>query len=230
MQAAKPCELELVLAVDSSGSINRREYKLQMRGLADAFRSTDIIHLIASTSRRGDVFMTVMHWSGEPHQAQIVPWTRLHDEPSVLAFADAIDASPRQFLNYSTAIGNALEFSRGLFTIRPNTCRRRVIDVSGDGPNNEGQDVGPIRATLVSEGVTINGLVVIGDEENLDDYYRFEVIGGNGAFLMTANTFDDYPDAIRRKLLREIAPPITHVPQPALKHSAIFGNCQGTPC
>ena len=211
-QSGAACELELILAVDVSGSINRDEYALQMRGLADAFRASDIIHLIESTSRKGDVFMTVVQWSGQPHQAQIVPWTKLFDKKTVLEFAAAIDASPRAFLNYSTAIGDALAFSRAMFAIRPQKCRRRVIDVSGDGPSNEGSPVANIRATLIYEGVTINGLVVLGDEPSLGPYYRKEVIGGNGAFMITANTFEDYPDAIRRKLLREIAPPITSLP------------------
>lgn len=212
-QTTHACELELILAVDVSGSINRDEYRLQMRGLSDAFRSSDIIHLIASTSRKGGVYMTVVQWSGQPHQSQVVPWAKLDNEASVLKFADAIDASPRSFLNYSTAIGDALIFSRALLSIRPNRCRRRVIDVSGDGPNNEGSPVDNIRARLISEQVTINGLVVLGDEPTLGAYYRQNIVGGNGAFVITADTFKDYPDAIRRKLLREIAPPITFLPQ-----------------
>ena len=212
-QSSHACELELILAVDVSGSINRDEYSLQMRGLADAFRSSDIIHLITSTSNKGGVYMTVVQWSGQPHQFQIVPWSKLDDETSVLAFADAIAASRRSFLNYSTAIGDALAFSRALLSVRPNKCRRRVIDVSGDGPNNEGSPVNNVRAQLIYEQVTINGLVVLGDEPTLGKYYRQNVMGGDGAFVITANTFEDYPDAIRRKLLREIAPPITFMPQ-----------------
>ena len=216
-QTTHSCELELILAVDVSGSINRDEYRLQMQGLSDAFRSSDIIHLITSTSRKGGVYVTVVQWSGQPHQSQIVPWAKLDNEASVLKFADAIAASPRMFLNYSTAIGDALTFARAMFAIRPNKCRRRVIDVSGDGPNNEGSPVNNVRARLIYEQVTINGLVVLGDEPKLGDYYRQNIIGGNGAFVITANTFEDYPDAIRRKLLREIAPPITFVPQSATR-------------
>lgn len=226
-QNTQACELELILAVDVSGSINRDEYVLQMQGLADAFRSSDIIHLIASTSRKGGVYATVVHWSGQPHQAQIVPWSKLEDEATVLKFADAIDASPRSFLNYSTAIGDALTFARAMYSIRPKHCRRRVIDVSGDGPNNEGSPIDNIRAQLIYDQVTINGLVVLGDEPTLGTYYRQNVIGGNGAFLITADTFKDYPDAIRRKLLREIAPPITFVPQ---GKSKLVLNCRLSIC
>ena len=239
-QSAHACELELVLAVDVSGSIDSDEYAIQMRGLADAFRSLDIIHLIASASRKGDVYATVVQWSGRPHQAQVVPWSRLADEESILAFADAIAASPREFLNYSTAIGSALSFSRAMFAMRSAGCRRRVIDVSGDGPNNapgptkHGTSppgaVADIRAQLVRENVTINGLVVLGDHPTLGSYYRHNVIGGNGAFVITADTFKDYPDAIRRKLLREIAPPITFAPQGRPKVTLILPNCSTTEC
>lgn len=224
------CELELILAVDVSGSINRDEYRLQMRGLSDAFRSSDIIHLIASTSRKGGVYATVVQWSGQPHQTQIVPWAKLEDEATVLKFADAIDASPRTFLNYSTAIGDALAFSRAMFAIRPTKCRRRVIDVSGDGPNNEGSPVNNIRAQLIYEQVTINGLVVLGDEPDLGKYYRQNVAGGNGAFVITAQTFSDYPDAIRRKLLREIAPPITFIPKDNTRLTLSRQSCLSLQC
>ena len=229
-QTKHACELELILAVDVSGSINRDEYRLQMQGLSEAFRSSDIIHLISSTSRKGGVHMTVVQWSGQPHQSQIVPWSKLDDEASVLKFADAIAASPRSFLNYSTAIGDALAFSRALFAIRPNKCRRRVIDVSGDGPNNEGSPVNNIRAQLIYDQVTINGLVVLGDEPTLGTYYRQNIIGGNGAFVITANTFKDYPDAIRRKLLREIAPPITFRPQGKIKLTLVEPDCLPLKC
>ncbi|MGI9465103.1 MAG: DUF1194 domain-containing protein [Aestuariivirgaceae bacterium] len=229
-QSAQACELELILAVDVSGSINRDEYALQMQGLSDAFRSLDIIHLIQSTSRKGDVYATVVQWSGQPHQSQIVPWSKLDDEQSVLRFADAIKASPRVFLNYSTAIGDALRFSRAMFAIRPGKCRRRVIDVSGDGPNNEGSQIADIRAQLVYENVTINGLVVLGDEPSLGPYYRENVIGGSGSFMITANTFKDYPNAIRRKLLREIAPPITFLPPAARKAAHAMSICSTVKC
>ncbi len=229
-QSNTVCELELILAVDVSGSINRDEYALQMRGLSDAFRSSDIIHLIGSTSRKGDVYATVVQWSGQPHQSQIVPWSKLDDESSVLRFADAIEASPRVFLNYSTAIGDALRFSRAMFAIRPDSCRRRVIDVSGDGPNNEGSELADIRAKLIYENVTINGLVVLGDEPSLGPYYRQNVVGGSGAFMITANTFEDYPDAIRRKLLREIAPPITLAPQGYRRVTQALPHCSAAIC
>ncbi len=222
---ARACELDLVLAVDVSGSVNVDEYKLQMKGLADAFRSTDIIHLIGQTARRGAVNVTVVQWSGAPHQAQIVGWTALTDEASVLAFADRITAAKRAFVNYSTAIGEMLAYTAGLIAARPAHCRRRVIDISGDGPNNEGGEIAPPRRQLLGENVTINALAIVGEEEGLAGYFRDRVIGGNGAFLVTAENFRDFPDAIRRKLLREIAPPITYVPHES-RRQATLTSCR----
>jgi Ca-activated chloride channel family protein len=224
MRPAAACELELILAVDVSGSVNAKEYRLQSRGLADAFRSEDIIHLIHQTSRRGAVYVTLLQWSGSPHQKQMSGWQHLHDKASVLAFAERIETSPREFINYSTAIGEMMAFAGGLFDQRPGRCRRRVVDVSGDGPKNEGREVAPARERLLQSDVTINGLAIIGEEEELAGYYRSEVIGGNGAFMMTAETFNDFPDAIRRKLLREIAPPITEL-APSARRQANLEPC-----
>ena len=218
--ATERCELALVLAVDVSGSVNVDEYVVQMKGLANAFRSSDIVHLIGQTNRRGSVHMTVVQWSGEPHQAQIVGWRQLNSEASVLAFADEISAAQRAYINFSTAIAEALAFSNDLFDAERRTCRRRVVDVSGDGPNNEGRDIFPVHSELMRAGVTINGLAILGEEPGLGAYYRDNVIGGNGAFVMSAETFDDFPDAIRRKLLREIAPPITFLPDDGKRYSS----------
>lgn len=219
MRAAQSCELELVLAVDVSGSVNVSEYDLQSRGLADAFRSSDIVHLIRQTARRGAVFITMVQWSGTPHQAQIIEWRQLHDEASIAKLAEDIDNAKRAFINYSTAIGEMMTFTGAVFGQRAERCRRRVVDVSGDGPKNEGGDVGPARARLLAADVTINGLAIIGEEDGLADYYRDRVIGGNGAFMITARTFADFPDAIRRKLLREIAPSITQRPRRSRQHA-----------
>jgi Ca-activated chloride channel family protein len=218
--ATERCELALVLAVDVSGSVNVDEYAIQMKGLADAFRSSDIVHLIGQTNRRGSVHVTVVQWSGEPHQAQIVGWRQLAGETSVLAFANEISAAGRAYINFSTAIAEALAFSYELFDGELRLCRRRVIDVSGDGPNNEGRDIFPIHSALMRAEVTINGLAIQGEEPGLGDYYRDNVIGGNGAFVLTAETFEDFPDAIRRKLLREIAPPITFLPSGGKRYSS----------
>ncbi|MEM7429066.1 MAG: DUF1194 domain-containing protein [Pseudomonadota bacterium] len=205
--AASNCKLALVLALDVSGSVDAREYSLQSSGLAQAFRDQAIADAILFPGNRG-IAVTVIQWSGEPHQHQSIPWTFLGDEEAILAFADQIDRTKRRFRPYSTAIGNALTFSSLMFQANPFDCDRNVIDVSGDGPNNEGEEVEPSRDRVVQSGITVNGLAILGPREFLTDYYRNKVIGGNGAFVITANTFQDYPEAIRKKLLREIQPPL----------------------
>lgn len=199
------CALALILAVDVSGSIDPDEYDLQMSGLADAFRSEDIVHAI-EMSGSGGLYVTVLHWSGNGQQFQIVPWTRLTSRASVLAFATEIDRRPRAYHHYATAIGEALGFANSLFLQVPALCRRRVIDVSGDGRSNEGWSPNLIRDAVVSGGVTINGLAILANDPELKSYYKQKIIGGNGAFVMSADRFEDYPNAIRRKLLREILP------------------------
>ena len=205
--AAPHCKLALVLALDVSGSVDQNEYRLQTRGLAQALRSEEIIAAIRFPGNRA-IAATVMQWSGDPHQLQVIPWALLSDDGAINAFADKIDNVQRAFKPYSTAIGNALTFSAALFQNNPFACDRQVIDVSGDGPNNEGEDVKPARNRVVSTGITVNGLAILGPREFLATYYRESVVGGNGAFVISANTFDDYPEAIRKKLLREIQPPI----------------------
>ena len=205
---SRNCTLALVLAIDVSGSVDRNEYRLQMDGLADAFRTRDIAAAINANGTTG-IYVTVVQWSGAGRHRQIVPWRWLTDFNSIQIFADEVSARERAFRIYSTGIGEALAFSRSLFTGEPGGCQRRVVDVSGDGPSNEGRDPAVARAAMVAEGITINGLAILDSEPDLKGYYEANVIGGAASFVMTANDFNDYPDAIRRKLIREILPPIT---------------------
>lgn len=214
--ATPHCKLALVLALDVSGSVDQKEYRLQTQGLAQAFRSEEIIAAIRFPGNKA-IAVTVLQWSGDPHQLQVIPWTLLSDDAAIASFANQIDNVERAFKPYSTAIGNALTFSAGLFQSNPYTCDRQVIDVSGDGPNNEGEDVEPARNRVVSTGITVNGLAILGPREFLASYYRESVVGGNGAFVISANTFKDYPEAIRKKLLREIQPPIVLLEEPGGK-------------
>ncbi|MEL7542248.1 MAG: DUF1194 domain-containing protein [Pseudomonadota bacterium] len=202
------CSLALVLAVDVSGSVDSEEYALQMGGLADAFRTQDIIAAIDTGGASG-IYVTVAQWSGAGRHEQIVPWRWLNDRSSVAAFANEIDNQPRAFRIYSTGIGEALAFAWSLFAGEPNGCARRVVDVSGDGPSNEGREPGLVRSLMVAEGITINGLAILESEPGLRTYYRGNVAGGAGSFVVPADSFEDYPRAIKRKLLREILPAIT---------------------
>ncbi|MEO0618230.1 MAG: DUF1194 domain-containing protein [Pseudomonadota bacterium] len=202
------CTLALVLAVDVSGSVDSEEYALQMGGLADAFRTEDIIAAIDTGGASG-IYVTVAQWSGAGRHEQIIPWRWLNDRSSVAAFANEIDIQQRAFRIYSTGIGEALAFAWSLFAGEPNGCARRVVDVSGDGPSNEGREPGLVRSLMVAEGITINGLAILESEPGLRTYYRGNVAGGAGSFVVPADTFEDYPRAIKRKLLREILPAIT---------------------
>ncbi len=203
----RECTLALVLAVDVSGSVDEHEYHLQMQGLADAFRSEDIIDAV-NADGKGGIMATVIQWSGDTRQRQIVPWAWLTDRASLDRFAEAILASTRAYRIYSTGIGEALAFSGTTFLQVTRDCRRKVVDVSGDGPSNEGRAPANIRNALVARGVVVNGLAILESEPTLADYYRAHVIGGAASFVMSANRFEDYPEAIRRKLLREILPPV----------------------
>ena len=205
--ATSECKLALVLAIDVSGSVNWEEYRLQMRGLSAALRAPDIAHAIRFPGNKG-IMATVVQWSGEPHQRSIVSWSYLSTQQSIADFAAEVDAAERAYVNFSTAIGNALTFSAGQFGQLPRKCTRRVIDVSGDGRSNEGVEVTEVRNAVVASGITINGLAIKGADEGLPAYYRQSVVGGPNAFVLTADSFRDYPETIRRKLLREIAPPL----------------------
>jgi len=201
---AAECGLELVLAMDVSRSVIEAEFELQMGGLALAFRDPEIAEAI--TWMPGGVMATVTQWSGPEAQSQPVPWTYLTDRPSVAAFAAAIERQDRAFFASYTAVGDALFHADGLSASNPRRCARRVIDISGDGVSNRGRPALPIAEALAASGVTVNGLVIMGAWPDPVEYYLGNVVRGEGAFLETTENFADYADAIRRKLLRELAP------------------------
>ena len=208
---ARPCDLALVLAIDVSGSVDAGEYNLQVEGLASALRSPEVAEALSIVGETA-VVVTVMHWSGNNQQAQIVPWTRLTGRASVLRLANEIVRFPRQFDKFSTAIGEALKYAKSRFLDLPSTCRRHVIDVTGDGRSNEGWSPHLIRDQLVAQGITVNALAILASDPKLLQYFQKHVIGGAGSFAMSADRFEDYPEAIKRKLVREILPPIVQRP------------------
>lgn len=203
---AAACALELILAVDVSGSIDSREFALQSNGLADAFESPSLASAIGELP--GGMLVIVTHWSGSTRQRAMTGWHRLTDVPSIRAFAAEARAASRAWRNFSTGIGEALAHAGAVSRTAPETCKRRVIDVSGDGISNEGRAPGPIAAALAREGFTINGLVIRGADPDPVAHYRSEVVAGPGAFVEIAASFEDYPHAILRKLLREIDQPL----------------------
>lgn len=204
-QTLIPVDLELVLAVDTSGSVDTREYELQVEGLIRAFQDQAVISAIIGTVPSGGVAVTVVHWSSVNEQAQIVPWTRLTDEASALAFSAMIAAARGRIFGDSTGIGGVLRFGERLIRRNRFEGRRKSIDVSGDGANNSGIPPGLVRDMVTEEGITVNGLTILTDEPFLHHYFVKNVIGGAGAFVMTVNNYSDIIIGTRNKLLREIS-------------------------
>lgn len=200
--AAAECRLALVLALDISSSVNEREYAIQIGGLARAFRTPEVIEAILSPEGTG-IAVAAYEWSGQYQQDMIVGWTMLDSEAAALDFADRLDAHRRSYAEFPTAVGKGLQFGAALFASAP-PCARRTIDVSGDGANNDGVGPGYFRDKGVFEGITINGLAILGAEPDPGEYYRRHVIQGPGAFVAIARDFEDYPDVIIGKLLKEI--------------------------
>ena len=197
------CGLALVLSADVSSSIDAGEYYLQMKGLARAFRSQRLRDALLGLSSE-PVIATVVQWSGYDHQTQDVPWTRLDSEAAISRFATATANIPRGARNQPTALAKGLEFSAKLLHDMP--CRRRVIDLSGDGITNWGVEPSYFAERGVFDGITINGLVIKGATPDPEEYFRESVAYGPGAFVIVADDYEAYPEAILEKLLREIVP------------------------
>lgn len=192
------CDLALALAVDVSGSVDPYEYRLQMQGLADALRDGAVSEALV----RAEAAVTLIQWTGTSRQEVTLPWRRVRDFDDLEALAAAIETAPRRWRNFSTAIGQALGFTLSQFEGAPK-CRRKVIDVSGDGPSNEGPEPRSVHTALRQAGIVVNGLAIEGSTEDLTGYFFENLIVGEGAFVVTANSFEEYPARIRRKLIRE---------------------------
>ncbi len=193
------CDLALALAVDVSGSVDHEEYRLQMDGLALALRDG----VIAEALVRGRAQVMLVQWSGASRQQVAIPWTTLDSFDAVEQFADLVATSPRIWRNYSTAIGDAMAFVLPAFE-QVRQCSRLLIDVSGDGPSNEGQPPRDTHQSLLRAGITVNAIAIEASEPDLTAYFFENVIVGEGAFVITASSFREYPDRIRKKLLREV--------------------------
>ncbi len=197
-------DLELVLAVDTSSSVSEQEFALQILGLAQAFQHADVIAAIEDSAPNG-IAVTLIQWSGAGWQEQTVPFSLVHDAATSYLLAGRIAASQRAIVGGPTALGAAIEFAAKALRQNDFAGTRQVIDVSGDGVNNHGVSPVVARARATARGVTINGLAILNEEPTLDRYYAAQVIGGTGAFMITANNYDDYRRAIRIKLIREIS-------------------------
>lgn len=200
--AGTPVDLELVLAIDTSGSVDPWEFKLQLQGVAAAFRDPEVQAAIEGATPNG-LAAALVQWSGPGEQIMAVDWTKIVDARSAAGFAARIETAGRQFMG-RTGLADALQFGIEAFATSPFDGHRQVIDLSGDGEPNDGRAPGAVRDAAVAAGITVNGLAVMTDVPGLDRYFRQHVVGGPGAFLMTAADYQDFVVAIRRKLLREI--------------------------
>ncbi len=201
---AEQVDLQLVLAVDASGSVSQRRFDLQRDGYATAFRNIQVLRAILSGVNQS-IAVTMFQWTGPGMHRPVVPWMIIKDEVTAGAVADAIAASQRQLYGGGTSISGAIDFSMGLFPLSPHEGLRRVIDISGDGSNNNGRSLIAARDDAIKAGVTINGLPILSVEPGLDTYFERFVIGGEGAFVIPARNYEQFADAIVKKLIAEIA-------------------------
>ena len=198
-QPVQACDLALVLAVDVSGSVDGNEFDIQMKGLAEAMRDGAISE--ALVVRRAAV--QVIQWTGSGRHRVSVPWTRIETFEDTDWLADEIENDQRIWRNFSTALGEAVRFAHRSFEDVPD-CLRKVIDVSGDGRSNEGIKPPELHAALKADGIIVNGLAIEAYDKGLTAYFQEQLIVGPGSFAMRAADFTEYPDRIKRKLLREI--------------------------
>jgi Protein of unknown function (DUF1194) len=203
-RAAEQIDLQLVLAVDASGSVDTHRFELQKRGYAAAFRNPRVLAAIRSGISQA-IAVTMHQWTGPRLQVHVVPWMVVKDEVSAEALAAAIDGTPRQLFGGGTSISGAIDFSRLILIQSPFTATRRTIDVSGDGANNIGRPARIARDEAVRDGITINGLPILSVEPDLDAYYFENVVGGPGAVMVPADSYESFAEAILKKLIIEIA-------------------------
>lgn len=210
--AAEEVDLQLVLAVDVSGSIDEIEARVQRDGYIAAFRDPRVVDAI-ERGFLGRIAVAYYEWAGFGHTRIIADWSLIRDRASAEAFADRLARNPPQTAR-RTAIAHAIEFAVPYFAQNGFTSHRKVVDVSGDGPNNWGGPVTAARDAAVAAGITVNGLPIMNGRPSrygrppmpdLDLYYRDCVIGGFGAFIEVADDFDDFARAVLRKLILEIA-------------------------
>nr|WP_319547361.1 DUF1194 domain-containing protein [Ruegeria conchae] len=193
------CDLALALAVDVSGSVDSEEYRIQMDGLAAGLRDP----IVSEALVRGQARLMLVQWTGSSRQRITIPWTRIDSFATLDDFAEQVAADPRVWRNFSTAIGEALEMTVTSFD-EVRDCKRHLIDLSGDGISNEGIEPSTIHAKLRESGITVNAIAIEESEPDLTAYFFENVIVGEGAFVVSAAGFADYPERIRKKLLREV--------------------------
>jgi len=212
---AEPVDIQLALIADVSRSVDNEEFRLQREGFATALTDPRVLSAIQSGAI-GAIGVTFIEWSGDDEQKVVVDWTVIRDGESGAVVADQIRHAPRSFTG-RTSISAAIDFTMRRFEASGLTSSRKVIDVSGDGTNNAGRDIAAARDDAVAKGFVINGLAIINLNPNfgfiahtqppggLPNYYRENVMGGPGAFVLQIDDFHSFADAMATKLLNEIA-------------------------
>lgn len=232
LAAEREVDLELALAVDISQSIDLSEATLQRQGFVYALRHPDVLDVI-QRGRLGRIAVTYIEWAGEHYQNKLVGWTEIANAGSAAAFADAVEQIAVATAPW-TSISGAIAFAARSFEDNGFRGERRIIDISGDGPNNNGDPVVHARDRALADGITINGLAIINDRPgaygyppfaDLDVYYQDCVVGGQGAFVVVADGFRDFARAILRKMLLEIAGTA-----PATRPSLVAADKHHLPC
>jgi len=211
----EPVDLLLVLAADVSRSVDSQKFQLQREGYAAALADPRVIDAIQS-GRRGRIGLLFLEWSGFGNQKVVIDWTVVDGPKAAQAFGDRLLESPRSFAD-RTSISGGIDAAVAQLARAPFEAQRRTIDVSGDGTNNAGRDVGLARDEALAPGISINGLVILSDTPlpwnpehtnppgGLTKYYRDNVIGGPGSFALEAKDFNSFGEAIVKKMIAEIA-------------------------
>jgi Protein of unknown function (DUF1194) len=220
--AADPVDLLLVLAVDVSRSVDATKFQLQREGYAAALSNPRVIDAVQS-GRNGRIGVIFIEWSGVGNQKVVIDWTMISDAEGAKGFGDRLLEAPRSFAD-RTSISGGIEFAMAQLALAPYGAARRTIDVSGDGTNNSGRDVTTLRDEAVSRGIVINGLPILSENPmswnpdhtnppgGLANYYRNNVMGGPSAFVMVAENFNSFGQAIIKKMIAEVAQ--AHEPRP----------------
>lgn len=239
--AQQEVDVELVLAVDVSLSMSPEELAIQRDGYAAALVDDEVVEAIRGGAL-GRVAVTYIEWAGEDTQRIVVPWTLIASRADAEDFAGRLTAEPPRSAR-RTSISGAMSYALDLFAESGFRGLKRVVDISGDGPNNQGTPVEPMRALLLESGVVVNGLPLMTrggytnsfDIDDLDVYYAECVIGGPGAFMVPVNDWGQFPEAVRRKLVTELAgspwpdrgpaaPPVRLVAEDAPGYDCLVGE------
>lgn len=205
VRAETTVAIELLLALDSSASMDASEFALQLEGLALAFRDPEVLQAVKNLQPLG-VAIAVSQWGGPGDHRLVVPFTHVETERDSKAFGFRISLGNRTYTAASTSIVTAISEGVALIDTNGFDGQRKIIDISGDGLDNSGLDLEAARQMAASTRVIINGLAIEQEQPGLSDYYRDNVIIGSDSFVVTAQGFSDFARAIKEKLLRELRP------------------------